>query len=294
MNLAEALEQSFEALGLNLDSDSDSFQSETGEQTEEPDAGEAADGDESVDAESDDEDTDVADEENRKANNAQVLEVPEGAILRLPDGTEVEAEKAVLFQSDYTKKTQQLADERKNLESEKQSFESDRNKIAEAYEQMRNWYDSRAANPSDWVKEIVSESPDPTAAIAKALYDLANEGRLDPEFVKTFGIDSGEVAKKATESKRDSELEQLRKKVEERERTETEQRAIQEQARRYQSEWDSIKASHSLAFEDKGSEVEAKRELLNFALTNKMSHSLKDAYDLMLLRTGRMGQPTAE
>jgi hypothetical protein len=287
VNLNEALEQSLEALGLDLDGDSDDFQTETEEQVEEPDALEGADGDEPVDAQDDDEDTDEgAVEEDRKADGT-VVEVPAGAVLRLPDGTEVEADKAVLFQSDYTKKTQQLADERKQ-------FESDREKVVEAYGQMRDWYESRAANPSDWVKEIVSESPDPTAAIAKALYELANDGRLDPEFVATFGIDSGEVAKRATESKRDSELDALRKKVEDRERTEAEQRAIQEQARKYQSEWDDIKQSHTLDFQTRDEEIAAKRELLQFAMNNRMAHSLKDAYDLMLLRTGRTGQPKAE
>jgi hypothetical protein len=284
MNLNEALEQSFEALGIDLDGDSDDFQSETGEQVEEPEAVEEAEGDEPVDAEESDEDTeDEAVEEGRKADGS-VVEVPEGAVLRLPDGTEVEADKAVLFQSDYTKKTQQLAEERKQ-------FEADREKIADAYEQMRNWYESRAANPTDWVKEIVSESPDPTAAIAKALYELANEGRLDAEFVKTFGIDAGEVAKRATESKRDSELDELRKKVEDRDRSEAEQRAIREQAQKYQSEWDAIKQSKSLDFSTRDDEIAAKRELLKFAMNNRMAHSLTDAYDLMLLRTGRTGQP---
>ena len=287
MNLSEALEQSLEALGLDLDGDSDSFQSETEEQVEEPDTEEAVDGDEPVDAEEADEDTDEeAVEEDQKADGT-VVEVPEGALIRLPDGTEVEADKAVLFQSDYTKKTQQLAEERKQ-------FEADREKVVDAYEQMRNWYESRAANPTDWVKEIVSESPDPTAAIAKALYELANEGKLDAEFVSTFGIDAGEVAKRATESKRDTELEQLRKKVEDRERTEAEQRAIQEQAKKYESQWTEIKSGHGLNFETRDDEIAAKRELLQFAMNNRMAHSLTDAYDLMLLRTGRMGQPEAD
>jgi len=287
MNLTDALEQSLAALGLDLDGDSDDFQSETEEQVEQPDALEGADGDGPVDAQDDDEDTDdEAVEEDQKADG-NVVEVPAGALIRLPDGTEVEADKAVLFQSDYTKKTQQLAEERKQ-------FEADREKIADAYEQMRNWYESRAANPTNWVKEIISEAPDPTAAIAKALYELANEGRLDSEFVKTFGIDAGEVAKRANESKRDSELDALRKKVEDRERTEAEQRAIQEQAKKYQSEWDSIKESHTLNFQTRDEEIAAKRELLQFAMNNRMTHSLNDAYDLMLLRTGRKGQPEAD
>lgn len=295
MNLSEALEQSFQELGIDVDGDEDAFQSDTDEVADDAEAVEEAEAEEQVESETiEEDDGEEAEEDSQDAPDAPVVEVPAGAVLRLPDGTEVEADKAVLFQSDYTKKTQQLADERKTLESEKETFESDRQKVAEAYEQMRNWYESRSANPTDWVKEIISETKDPTATIAKALYELASDGRLDPEFVKTFGIDAGEVAKRATELKRNSELDELRSKVEARERTEAEQRAISEQARKYQAQWDEIKSERGLTFENSAGEIEAKRELLNFALNNRISHSLKDAYDLMLVRTGRLNQPKAE
>ena len=75
---------------------------------------------------------------------------------------------------------------------------------------MRGWYEERTANPSDWVKEIVSGAQDPTTVIAKALYELANDAKLDPQFVATFGIDAGEVAESATTSSPDREIEDLR------------------------------------------------------------------------------------
>lgn len=293
MNLNDALEQSLAELGLDLEGDTGDLQPVTDEQEADTDDLEGSEEDAPVGEEVQEEAAEEAESED-DAPTGQILEVPKGSTLRLPDGTEVEADKAVLFQSDYTKKTQQLSEERKTLENEKQEFETQRQQVAEAYEQMRNWYESRAANPTDWVKEIISEAKDPTATIAKALYELANDGRLDPDFVKTFGIDSGEVARKASQSQRDRELEELRSKVEARERTEAEQRAIQQQAQRYQQEWDEIKSSHSIAFENSATEIEAKRELLQFALANKISHSLKDAYDLMLVRTGRLNQPKVE
>ena len=294
MNLNEALERSLHELGLDLDGDSDDFQTEAVEKDEDADAEEAADADDSVDAAGDVEDTDEEADSEGQTTDGPVVEVPAGAVIRLPDGTEVPADKAVLFQSDYTKKTQQLAEERKSLENDRETFEADRQKVAEAYEQMRGWYESRSSNPTEWVKEIVEESPDPTATIARALYELANAGRLDPDFVKTFGIDAGEVAQRAAQSQKDRELQELRAKVEGRERTEAEQKAIQQQAQKYQSEWNEIKSSHGLDFSNADAEIEAKRELLQFALKNRVSHSLKDAYDLMLVRTGRLGQPKAD
>jgi hypothetical protein len=294
VNLNEALERSLSELGLNLDSDSDDFQTEAVEKDDDADAEEAAEAEDSADAGDDAEDTEDEAESEDQTPDAPVVEVPKGAVIRLPDGTEVPADKAVLFQSDYTKKTQQLAEERKSLESEKETFEADRQKVAEAYEQMRGWYETRAANPTEWVKEIVQESSDPTATIARALYELANAGRLDPDFVKTFGIDAGEIAQRASKSQTDRELAELRAKVEGKERSEVEQKAIQQQAQKYQSEWDDIKTTHGLDFSNTDAEIEAKRELLQFALKNRISHSLKDAYDLMLVRTGRVGQPKAE
>jgi hypothetical protein len=294
VNLNEALERSLSELGLDLDGDSDDFQTETVESDGNADAEEAAEAEDSVDAGDDAEDTEDEAESEDHTSDAPVVEVPAGSLIRLPDGTEVPADKAVLFQSDYTKKTQQLAEERKSLENDRETFEADRQKVAEAYEQMRGWYETRSANPTEWVKEIVQESSDPTATIARALYELANAGRLDPDFVKTFGIDAGEIAQRASQSQRDRELEELRSKVETRERTEAEQKAIQQQAQKYQSEWSDIKTTHGLEFTNADAEVEAKRELLQFALKNRISHSLKDAYDLMLVRTGRVGQPKAE
>ena len=287
MNIEEAFEESFRELGLDLDGTPDDTLLGT-DDSDETDA-EAEGGpepDELVDEPTAEEDTPDEDADDVRSD-APTVEVPEGALLRLPDGTEVEVDKAVLLQSDYTKKTQQVAEERKQLDSERAEFETQRQQVSDAYEQMRGWYEERSANPSDWVKEIISGTQDPTTTIAKALYELANDGKLDPQFVATFGIDAGEVAERAKTSSRDRELEELRKKVEDRERTEAEQARIREQAARYQSQWDEIKQSNSLTFDSPDAEREAKKELLEFAVKSQLGHSLVDAYDLMTVRKAK-------
>ena len=286
MNIEEAFEESFRELGLDLDGTPDDTLLGTDDSNETGEAEGGSDPDELVDEPADEEDAPDEDADDVRSD-APTVEVPEGAILRLPDWTEVEADKAVLLQSDYTKKTQQVAEERKQLESERAEFDTQRQHIADAYEQMRGWYEERAANPTDWVKEIVSETQDPTSVIAKALYELANDGKLDPQFVATFGIDAGEVAERAKTSSRDRELEELRRKVEDRERTEAEQARIREQAQRYQSQWDEIKQSNSLEFESAEAERNAKKELLEFAVKSQLGHSLLDAYDLMTVRKAK-------
>jgi len=280
LNIEDAFEESFRELGLDLDGDLDDILSGADESDETLEARDEPAAVESVDEQTSEEDALAEHGDETDRSNAPVVEIPEGAILRLPDGTEVDSRQAVLLQKDYTKKTQQLAEERK-------SFDAQRQEVAEAYEQMRGWYEERAADPTAWVQEIVSGTDDPTATIARALYELANAGKLDPAFVSTFGIDAGEIADKAKVSERDRELDELRSKIEQRERAEQEQQRIREQAAIYQSQWHEIKSRHGIEFDSPDAEREAKKELLEFAMQAQLAHSLTDAYDLMLVRTGR-------
>jgi hypothetical protein len=280
LNIEDAFEESFRELGLDLDGDPDDILTGADESDEAAEAEDGPEAEESVDEQATKEDALAEDDDETEPTDALVVDIPEGAVLRLPDGTEVDSTQAVLLQKDYTKKTQQLAEERK-------AFETQREEVSAAYEQMRGWYEERASDPTGWVQEIVSGTDDPTATIARALYELANAGKLDPAFVATFGIDAGEVAEKAKVSERDRELDELRKKIEQRERTEQEQEQVRAQAAVYQSQWEQIKATHGVQFDSPDAEREAKKELLEFALQAKLGHSLPDAYDLMLVRTGR-------
>lgn len=285
MNIEDAFEESFRELGINLDGDPDDILFGADESDESPAAEDGPEVEESVEDVTSEEDT-PEDETDTDRSDATVIEIPDGAVLRLPDGTEVDSKQAVLLQRDYTKKTQQLAEERK-------AFDEQREEVSQAYEEMRGWYEERVGDPTAWVQEIVSGTEDPTATIARALYELANAGKLDPAFVATFGIDAAEVAEKVQLSERDRELGDLKKKVEDRERNEQEQTRIREQAAVYQSQWDEIKTSHGVAFDSQDDERQAKKELLEFAVQAKLGHSLVDAYDLMIARRNRSNPQSA-
>lgn len=282
--LQDAFEQAVSELELNLDDNPDDFLAGIAENEDPIGAEEGPEVEDSGDEPA----SEAADENaNRVVPKGPVVEVPEGGVLRLPDGTEVDAEKAVLLQADYTRKTQELSEQRKQFENEIQQFQQVQEEVQSAYQQMRGWYEERAANPTGWIEEIVASSPDPTATIAKALYDLAHSGRLDPAFVETFGIDSGEVAEKANAySRTPDEVAELRARLDQREMLEAQQYAVSQQAAAYQSQWDQIKQTNGLNFEGPEAEVAAKRELLQFALESKMTRSLVDAYDLMKVRRG--------
>lgn len=282
--IEEAFEQALTDLEIDLDDNADDILAAPVESDPEPKAEDEPEAEESGLEEQAEQDPDDADEIDP---NAPVFEVPKSGVLVLPDGTRVDAEKAVLLQADYTRKTQELAEQRKQFDNEKSQLAELQNEVVSSYQQMRGWYEERVANPTGWIQEIVTSTEQPTATIAKALYDLAHAGALDPEFVEAFGIDSGEVAEKANTVRGQTELEQIRARLDQREYAEAQQFAVQRQAQVYQQQWDNIKASHELAFDSAEAEMEAKRELLQFAMESRLTRSLEDAYDLMSVRKGK-------
>ena len=122
-SIAEAFEESFQELGLDLDGTPDDTLFGTDENDETDEAQGGPDSDESVAEAASEEDTPDEDADDVRSD-VPAVDIPEGAVLRLPDGTEVEADKAVLLQSDYTKKTQQVAEEPKRLDDERSEFEA--------------------------------------------------------------------------------------------------------------------------------------------------------------------------
>ena len=287
--IEEAFDQALAELDFDLGDNSDDILTEPADNDTKPEAGDEPEGEDSDQEDQTEEEPEPDDSEVDP--NAPVFEVPKNGVLVLPDGTRVDAEKAVLLQADYTRKTQELAEQRKEFENEKSQLSELQSEVVNSYQQMRGWYEERVVNPTGWIQEIVASTPQPTATIAKALYDLAHAGVLEPEFVETFGIDSGEVAEKANTVRSQTELEQLRARLDEREYAEAQQFAVQRQAQVYQSQWDNIKGSHGLEFDGADAEMEAKRELLQFAMESRLTRSLEDAYDLMSVRKGKTVAP---
>lgn len=287
--IEEAFDKALEELEFDLDDNADDILTATVENESETEAG-----DEPEVEETGAEDQTAEEPESDDAEidpNAPVFEIPKNGVLVLPDGTRVDAEQAVLLQADYTRKTQELSEQRKQFENEKSQLADLQKEVVQSYEQMRGWYEERVANPTGWIHEIVSSTEQPTATIAKALYDLAHAGVLEPEFVETFGIDSGEVAEKANTTREQTELETLRARLDQREYAEAQQFAVQRQAQVYQQQWDEIKQSNGLSFDSAEAEMEAKRELLQFAMESRLTRSLGDAYDLMSVRKGKTVAP---
>jgi len=281
IDVQEAFEQSIVELGFESLLDDSEVSPEEVEEQEPSDEAEA---EPSEDEDAPVDETEENNDDEQDAEDSPVLEVSENAKLKLPDGTVVDAKQAVLLQADYTRKTQELAEQRKQVEAAQYEYERSQQEYDRAYGQMRDWYEQRASRPADWIAEIASQTQDATSTVAQALYAMAQKGLLDPKFVETFGIDAGEVAQVARGSQVESELEELKRWRYEQETTAERQQAVQKRALAYEQEWERIKAANSLQFQDRLSEVEAKKDLLNFALQNNLTRSLVDAYDLMTVR----------
>lgn len=283
MDIREILENQINSLEVDSpDSNSDNIPDETDGETAELNDDASLEDEEVV---SGDGDVEVEDDDGEFVSEDElVIEVIENAKLKLPDGTLVDAGKAVLMQADYTRKTQELAEQRKVFETEKSELEQGANEVFQAYEQAREWYETRAAKPSDWVTEIVSESEDPTSVLAKAIYSLSQQGVLDPQFVESFGLESGEVVERAKSATVQDELAEIRAWKTQQESEVQRKTAIQRQTQIYEQQWEEIKSSRGLQFSDKVEELDVKRKLLEFAMENKLGRSLFDAFDLMTVR----------
>ena len=231
-----------------------------GEGDDDPVDDEDLDGDQDDDDDADDE----GDEDDDGDGEDGPVAVAEDATYVLPDGTEVsgsELRDGWLRQADYTRKTQALAKQRKDVES--------------MQKQISDWIEERQSDPGKWVLEIAGDNPpgvlaeaissteDPTSSLAWTIRTLAERGKLDEQFVQQFGLD--EVAGKGLPPEQEDRIAKLERELrEERERQSKDERT-QQILETFNSQWDSIKTSEGLEYQSPAEEQAAKLDLMRFA-----------------------------
>lgn len=217
------------------------------------------------------------------------IEVTEDDVIVLPDGSQVNVRESALRQADYTRKTQQIAEERKKVEAKQVELDG----VLESFE---TWYQERAANPDRWISEIAKSLPDRslrTQTVARVLKDLAESGYLEDDFVSMFGLTSGPAVEFAKEPEEDR-VSRLEAQLQAQQQEKQIEARVRQQAAVLQSQWDEIKQSYGLAFSTSVEEMDAKRETLQFAKDNNVP-SLRVAFDAMQARrqTATPRQPDA-
>ena len=247
------------------------------ETTEEVEVTEADSEDQEVDeteAEAEVEETEESEEdESDEPAEAGVVEISEEMEFKLPDGTTVSGKDLLLRQADYTRKTQALAEERKELEAKLEELSGSTeyvDKLATAWEE----------NPVGVISGFLADTDDPTTALAQTIVELAKTNLLDPKFLETFGITPEVQEKWYSESKRESEVAELRRRLdqqdrerEERESASTADRELREMLEEYERQWDRVVRNNGLSEDD----VDSKIAVLEYARDNAITN-LEKAY----------------
>lgn len=156
---------------------------------------------EPVDGEDGDE---VSDEE---AEPSAAVELDDETVVSFR-GKEAKASDLFELKADYTRKTQQLAEEREQVSSQAQE-------VTRVYDEMVAWYKDKSSNPVEWLAEIATETGNATQALALLITRLNDAGSLDPKFVEVFDLKAPdspvrEVTRDATVEARIRELEEER------------------------------------------------------------------------------------
>jgi len=231
-----------------------------------------------------------AESSNEEKAPSGPIAVTENDVIVLPDGTEVSVKEAALRQADYTRKTQALSEERKAFEAERATAQS-------AVEYVENLTKSWQANQAEVVSGFVASTQDPTLVLSQVIVELAKTDKLDPQFMETFGITPEIREKWSSEAKSQSELTEVKNRLErfEREKVAAEQATsakAEEEAliAEYDNQWTQIKVSNKLDL-DPSQDVEAKLEVLQYALTNQIPN-LSAAWKALQFEKGQTAKTT--
>lgn len=226
------------------------------------------------DVDEDSEDAEEVEDESDPDEDVQPAEDSDGKIVLsedltvvLEDGTEVPAKEVLARQADYTRKTQELAEQRKAFEAERETQEK-------LIGEVEEYFNQRTADPIGWAEEIVGGADNPTAALAQVIVRLANSGQLSQEFLDTFGIKSdGVVSKTATSAAEQDRVARLEAEIEalkgqqQESLQQIEEREKQQQAvQKFNETWDKIKSEDDLEFESPEAEQKLKVDLVKFAV----------------------------
>ncbi|MGH3441157.1 MAG: hypothetical protein ACRDUY_03760 [Nitriliruptorales bacterium] len=245
---------------------------EAEEDTEETDpvAPDEEGGDEDEDLEEEDE---AEEDEPESEEDGEPLAVTEDTVIVL-NGEQTTVKDALLRHSDYTRKRQEDAAARQQAE--------------ELLTQAVEWFEERSTDPVGWITEIASGNQDPTTVVAHVLVQLGKAGKLDPEFVKTFGIDTSDsaVTRRAADGEVTERLERIERDRQD-EKTQAEQERLRQEAlTRYRQQYAEVLTGNELQFATPEAEAEFRRELVEFARQRGIT-DLRDAYDLMSVRRKR-------
>ncbi len=193
------------------------------------------------------------------------IAVTENDTIVLPDGTTVSVKEATLRQSDYTRKTQALAEEKRQIEADRSAAQS-------AVEYVENLTKAWQSNQAEVVSGFISSTDDPTLILSQVIVELAKAEKLDPKFLETFGITPETQDKWASEAKNQNELQSVKARLERFEnekaselRSQKEKQQEEQLVQEYENQWKNIVIENNIKLEPQ-QELDLKLEVLQYAL----------------------------
>ena len=200
-------------------------------------------------------------EESDEEDPEGPVELDDEAKVRLKDGTEVtlaELREGALRRDDYTRKTQELADQRRELEEQREKID----RFTSAFDD----------DPVGVLEKLVTSQKQPTHAVAHLLKGLADSGVLEEDFVRTFIPEGGAVRQKAGEAAEQDRLSKIEQQLEQRQREERQQLERQETIATFERQWTSAVEKAGLKFESAEQEQELLREVLQYGVDNEITN----------------------
>jgi hypothetical protein len=233
----------------------------------EPDDAPEGDAEGDADAEGEGQPDDGEQDDEEPSSPRTPIAVDDDDTITLPDGTEITVKDAALRQQDYTKKTQQLAKDREAFDQEREQVEQRAAQADELYQQINTWYEDRASDPAGWVAEIAESSGNPTYVLAQTIKALGEQGRLDPKFVETFGINAEDspVRAAAERGAEDDRIRRIEQRFEQQEQQSQSEREKQQRLAEYRQQYQTVVESYGLEFASADDERAFKKSVVDHA-----------------------------
>lgn len=226
-------------------------------------------------AEGESEDTEGSEDEGDTDQATEPLELTEDSVIRIGD-KEGKVSDLLEMKADYTRKTQEIAEQRKQVEEREQELE-------QVYEELRGWVEQRSKDPVAWAAEIATATGNPTALVAALIRSLTDAGALERDFVEAFGLDAPDnpVVRTAKAKEGDDRVAELERKLAEREERERQEARQRELYTEYERQVQSIIEAEGLDFASDAEVQQFRVELFTFAKETGLVDNLTYAYAVM-------------
>ncbi len=231
---------------------------------------------------SDDSETDVEDVDSEDESTGDSVIDVDTLETVVVNGKEVKFSEAFVPKSEFTKRTQAIAEERKEWES----LLSDANSQVEAATQL---FGRVEEDPVGLAADILADTPaDTTAKVVKLIYSLAAKNALEDQFLTELGINKQDpriVAASTESEKRIAAIERQQRAMQE--EYANQQRQVQEQEAQlaeYTQQLDNFVSASGLVFETPNERTAWETEVIKVASERGIFEDLSIAAELLALR----------